>query len=305
MVPTISILVALVLGNDTAYTLLLFSIPCLTILLISPSQPSISHLSPSLLRTSSRLFERLRNLYRDWGLLWPLILLVFVVFSISMDGDIYRGFFFHPTSLFGFISSPFLISSSSRSDISNLDERDERDELDRTTPTEDGVAPFEARLVIFSTLIVLIVLAIMVSFQPSSDPKMGEHETVNNTAADRIRKKSLQYRIIAIRQLIGDLRTPQPRRDVENVTSNNISLTTRRLAPSVPTPFNLLLVPLDVACGFSQLINRVFSSQLERNQDGLGDLLYRIRFALAVFLVGPLCLPLFALDQTITILTRQ
>lgn len=270
-IPTAMTLCALLARSDTTYTFLLISIPCLVILLISPTPPSISFLAPSLLPTSTRLFDTLGHTLQGWTLIWPLILVFCVIFSWSMNGDIYRGFF-----VFSNDTGPMDI------------------------PREPGVAPFEARLTLFVTLIILSIMAIIVSCQSSVIEQVEHHPrdqiraSAYHNQGIRTKRHARQHWIVGIRGLTGDLETGPRSGDQEGGIRLGAGI--RMMRPSIPPPLNLLILPFDVVCLIIILGRRLTRHRLRRHGRH-GDSIYQLRFQLAVFIVGPLCFPLAVWEQ--------
>ena len=137
-------------SSSTSYNILCLSIPFLSILLSLPSPPSLPFLHADLLPLSTLLVSIIRRSLTSLGLILPLLVALFIVFSWSMNGDIYRGFF-------SILSTPTDLAPDS---------------------PEIGIAPYQARLAIFVAFVVLLILCIILgtarsSIPPASAPGVG------------------------------------------------------------------------------------------------------------------------------------
>ncbi|WWD08348.1 hypothetical protein V865_006460 [Kwoniella europaea PYCC6329] len=133
-----------------SYTLLLLSIPTTTFSLIFPIKPSLPLLFPSLLPLSILLKRIIYRSFKTAGLLMPLVLGLFVIFSWSMNGDIFRGFYQAVQSsiyIIETIAKPIPIEA--RASIAE--------------PVESGISPFSARLTIFVTLSLLFICSLLLT----------------------------------------------------------------------------------------------------------------------------------------------
>jgi hypothetical protein len=235
------------------FTFLTLSIPFLTISLIRPGPPSVPFLFPSLLRHSIRLWDVVIAGFTGWALIWPVIIALCVMFSVSLNGDIFRGFFVFPTT------------------------------LTSDTPIEEGVAPYETRLAIFGTILILVYLAICLSISNMTSRSAGHTQRLE----DREPESKTQARVemvLGMRWLLGDLgqesnsmedRAETPRMD--SVGSSH---------PPAPLPFNLLLIPLDLVLlvlGIASLLSR------EKDKGALGRIVGRIRYLVAILMIGVPC----------------
>jgi hypothetical protein len=235
------------------FTFLTLSIPFLTISLIRPEPPSIPFLFPSLLPHSIRLWDIIIAGFTGWALLWPVIIVLCVMFSISLNGDIFRGF--------------FVLSTTPTSD----------------PPVEEGVAPYGTRLAIFGTILILAYLAIFLSISNVAS-RSARHA---QRSEDRESESETQARvevILGARWLLGDL--GQESKSMEDGPE------TRRTDPGgwghppVPIPFNLLLVPLDIVLlvlGLTRLFSR------DKDEGSLGRIIGRIRYFVAILMIGIPC----------------
>lgn len=234
------------------YPTLLLSIPCLTISLIRPSPPSIAYLSPSLIPYSTRLFESLRRSVRGWALVIPLLLVLFGCFSLSMNGDLSRGFF-----VLAFTSSQ--------------------------PPAEPGVAPFEARVIICLTLVMLVYLALVLSLSSSGASPRERYRAGawEKEHGERIARLARQAWIRGSRWLAGDTSTQG---HGESRGSD---------PPALPIPLNLVLVPFDIAV----VCARLRASGSDNPSYSVDDTIGRARFVLASGLAGCLCWPMWLIER--------
>lgn len=243
-------------------TFLQFSIPCLTLSLLSPSPPSIPFLTPALLPQSIILWNRIKAGYKGWTLIWPLISVVCVVLSISLNGDIFRGLFVTPLGV--------------------VEE-----------PVEDGVSPYGTRVAIFGTLLLLLYLAIgqsisnMTRINPSPESRqMGEHESRDDWEWEYGAEIALQARaemILGMRWLVGDLAQMDQgwNQGIEGGRDRVYSGIGSKMPP-VPIPLNLILVPIDLLGLVVLLFTRGKEGSLRRN-------VHRIRHFLTIYIVGIPC----------------
>lgn len=257
-----SLLAVATLWTSYGITFLQFSIPCLTLSLLSPSPPSIPFLTPALLPQSIILWNRIKAGIKGWSLIWPLILVVCVVFSISLNGDIFRGFFV----------------------VTNLDSEG---------PVEDGVSPYGTRVAIFGTLLLLLYLAIgqsisnMTRIDRSPESRqMGEHRPRDGWEweyGSDIPSQARAEMILGMRWLVGDLAQmdqgyPQ---GIEGGRDRGYSGMGSR-TPPVPIPLNLILVPIDLL----GLVVIIFT----RGKEGaLCRKVHLIRNFLTIYIVGIPC----------------
>jgi hypothetical protein len=235
------------------FTFLTLSIPFLTISLTRPEPPSIPFLFPSLLPHSIRLWDIIIAGFTGWALLWPVIIVLSVLFSISLNGDIFRGF--------------FVLSTTSTS----------------VPPVEEGVAPYGTRVAIFGTIIILVYLGICLSISNMAN-RSARHA---QRSGDRESESEMQARvemILGTRWLLGDLgQEPEALEDGPE---------TRRTDPGgwgdppVPIPLSLLLVPLDIVLLVLDLAR--FLSR-EKDRGSLGRIIGRIRYLVAILMIGIPC----------------
>jgi hypothetical protein len=234
------------------FTFLTLSIPFLTISLVRPEPPSIPFLFPSLLPHSIRLWDIIIAGYTGGALLWPVIITLCVLFSISLNGDIFRGFFVIPMST----SDP---------------------------PVEEGVAPYGTRLAIFGTILILAYLAIFLSISNVAS-RSARHA---QRSEDRESESETQARvevILGARWLLGDL--GQESKSMEDGPETRRTDPGGRGHPPVPIPFNLLLVPLDLALlvlGLARSLSR------DKDEGSLGRIIHRMRHSVAILMIGIPC----------------
>lgn len=231
-------------------TFLALSIAPLTISFITPSPPSIPFLFSSLLPYSVKLWGIIRSGFRGWALIWPVILSTCVVFSISLNGDIFRGFFVIITTI--------------------------------AEPVEEGVAPYETRLAIFATLVILFYLAICLSISNMTNshdrPNLEPHRELE------VNTRSRAETVTGMIWLLGDLGHDYHWDEVdERILLPGVKHIT---PPPVPIPLNVLLVPLDLAVVALRLVDY---SSLKESQIDFGRTVYRVRHSVAVLLIGIPC----------------
>jgi hypothetical protein len=235
------------------FTFLTLSIPFLTISLIRPEPPSIPFLFPSLLPHSIRLWDVIIAGFTGWALIWPVIIVLCVLFGISLNGDIFRGF--------------FVLSTASASD----------------PPVEEGVAPYGTRLAIFGTILILACLGICLSISNMAN-RSARHAQRSEGRESESETQARVEIILGARWLLGDL--GQESKSMEDGPE------TRRTDPGgwghppVPIPFNLLLVPLDIVLlvlGSARFLSR------DKDQGSLGRIIGRIRYFVAILMIGIPC----------------
>jgi hypothetical protein len=234
------------------FTFLTLSIPFLTISLIRPEPPSIPFLFPSLLPHSIRLWDIIIAGFTGWALIWPVIIVLCVLFSISLNGDIFRGF--------------FVLSITATSD----------------PPVEEGVAPYGTRVAIFGTIIILVYLAICLSISNMASQSASRAQSENRESDSETQARVEMIR--GARWLLGDLgQEPEALEDGPE---------TRRVDPEgwdhppVPIPFNLLLLPLNIVLlilGVARYLSR------DKDQGSLGQIIGRIRYLGAILMIGIPC----------------
>ena len=234
------------------FTFLTFSIPFLTISLTRPGPPSIPFLFPSLLPHSIRLWEVIIAGFTGWTLIWPVIIVLCVMFSISLNGDIFRGF--------------FVLSTISDSD----------------PPVEGGVAPYGTRLAIFGTILILVCLAICLSISNMAN-RSARRAQSESTESDSETQARVEM-ILGTRWLLGDL--GQESNPMEDGSETSRVGSAGSIHPPVPLLFNLLLVPLDLVSLVLGLA-RFFS----RGKDiaSLGRIIHRMRHFVAILMIGIPC----------------
>jgi hypothetical protein len=278
LLPTVVALLTYPFSSCRPYTSTFqqLSIPFLTVSILLPTPASLPSLFPSLLPTSVRLFGIVKAGFSGWLLICPILLLFFGLLSFSLNGDIYRGFFVDP--------SPF----------SHVHLNVNTNHLDRSTtePAEDGVAPYETRVAIFGTIILLLYFAICLSIAGMARARHGERRLPSarggsidweNRHGAELARRSRAKLVIGIRWLMGDLGrdTIQDRagmRDAEigPTESDDVVLRPKpdSVSPPVPVPLNLLLLPLDMAIIVSRLAAWMVGGTTGDVIHRLGDMRY-------------------------------
>jgi hypothetical protein len=260
---------------------------------------SIPFLFPSLLPVSVRASQIIAAGFTGWNLVWPLVLLLFGIFSFSLNGDIYRGFFVeHSTSLIG-------------------PDTDTRRVGPGTEPTEDGVSPYGTRVAIFCTIILLLYFSICLSMSGMVRANRRDntdggttmshrpHDWESRHGTDTARRARTEL-VRGSRWLIGDLgmgtaQAPPP--DTEDGTENVESIesppsTSQQVAPPLPIPLNLLLLPLDMFIGPQLLVSRIKGRAVSRTASRVSGL----RYWVSVIVLG---MPCYAMGLLRVISTRR
>jgi len=208
------------------------------------------------------LWNRIKAGFKGWSLIWPLILVVCVVFSISLNGDVLRGFFV----------------------VTNLDSEG---------PVEDGVSPYGTRVAIFGTLLLLLYLAIgqsisnMTHINRSPESRqMEDHRPRDDWKCEygsEIASQARAEMILGVRWLLGDLAQMDQGSDqgIEGGRDRGYSGIGSKMPP-VPIPLNLILVPIDLLGLVVILFTRGKEGSLRRN-------VHRIRHFLTIYIVGIPC----------------
>ncbi len=269
------------LNPTTSYSLLTISIPTLTTLLVLPIPPSVPLLIHPLLPLSSLLLNMLLGSIRSAALLMPLVIALFLLFAWAMNGDIFRGFHLLPSA-----------------------------------PEEPRIAPFEARLWIFITAILLLVFSITMTISRAIVPiregwdedgarrwrgaiKEGdEWERVYGVTVARLARRRLGLAVQEmVRPVLSPIRNPRTsngdgvsggeearhqREDLDPKVTPHRSAKAR----AVLVPINVLCLPLDIALLALHLaqVLRVFSLD-HRTHYGL----FEVRDWIAVMVVGLPC----------------
>jgi len=256
LVPTA--LALFTLWTTSGFTFLAISIPCLTLSPLRADPPSMPFLFPSLLPHSVRLWDVVTAGFTGWALIWPIVIILCVVCSISLNGDIFRG---------------FLVTIPSIS-ISGSD-----------PPVEEGVAPYETRVAIFGTILILVYLAICLSISNITKRSARRSRHPANQESEACTQARVEM-ISGMRWILGDL--GQDHFQLEDRESNQSK--PPGLAgyspPPVPLPFNLILLPLDLFVVILNIIRRLRS---RKDRGTFGWTIYRIRYFVSILLVGIPC----------------
>jgi hypothetical protein len=209
-----------------SFIFLTLSIPCLTISILKPNAPSIPFLFPSLLPHSVNLRGIVNAGFNGWALIWPTVLVTFVLLSISLNGDVFRGLF---------VTSPTTMD----------------------TPIEKGVAPYGTRIAIFGTIVLLLCLAICLSVSNMiAFCRRTSSDTPRRTGRESGVETRARYELVfGIRWLLGDLGDHKGtnRRSPDGLCP-----------PPLPLPLNLMLIPLDTLLAMSNLV-RLSSQRMSRS----------------------------------------
>ena len=219
------------------------------LLLLLPLAPPTSYslLAISIPTLTTLLLSMLNRCLRSAALLMPLVLALFLLFAWSMNGDIFRGL-----SLSALPTSP--------------------------PPIEITIAPFEARLWIFITVVLLLVfsatLTVFRAIMPVREGwdddqarrwkgavKEGDEweKEYGVTVASLARRRYA----MAVRNLVGSLpspvRTAYGDEDTEGAgrqtrkPGSEVSTIRKGSGIAMVVPFNLLCLPLEIARGVARL----------------------------------------------------
>jgi len=235
------------------FTFLTLSISSLTISLIRPEPPSIPFLFPSLLPHSIRLWDIIVAGFTGWALLWPVIIVLCVMFSISLNGDIFRGF--------------LVLTTKTNSD----------------PPVEEGVAPYGTRLAIFGTILILVCLAICLSISNMAS-RSARHAQRSENRESESETQARVGLVLGARWLLGGL--GQESKSMEDGPETRRIDPGKCMHPPVPIPFNLLLLPLHLiilVLGLVRFLSR------EEDKGTLGRIAHQMRYFVAILMIGIPC----------------
>jgi len=235
------------------FTFLTLSIPFLTVSLIRPGPPSIPFLFPSILPNCIDLWDVVVAGFTGWAILWPLIIILCVILSISLNGDIFRGF--------------FVLTTISDSD----------------PLVEEGIAPYGTRVAIFGTILTLIYLAICLSISNMAS-RLARRTQRSEERQSESETQARVEMILGTRSLLGDL--GQESGSMEDEADTGRLDLVDSIYPPVPLPFNLLVVPLDIVLvilGLARFMSR------DENKGGAGRIIRRMRLFMAVLMIGIPC----------------
>ncbi|RSH85261.1 hypothetical protein EHS25_005068 [Saitozyma podzolica] len=324
--PTISSLLSLPCSRTTSFNSTVLSIPALTTLLVLPLSPSVPLVYPtgSLMPLSTLLLSTMNRSLRPLALLLPIVILLFIAFSWSMNGDIFRAFLVFPTistlsnisNMFPTPTPTFAPEHSQRSPLLPMPHI-----LAQSSPppSEYGVAPFQSRLSLFITLILLLLYALTLgiarSFTPSFPTSDGAHRWRGRSLEDDeweaeygpvlARRARRRFAEALRRYLVVEPESSIHATDslihaeiergateiengtdvvegVEGVEARRVRLPNRRERKSilVVPPFNVLCLPLDLLLTMSRALP---GRALPRTR----HVLFVAREGLAVGLMGP------------------
>ncbi|WWC98602.1 hypothetical protein V866_005495 [Kwoniella sp. B9012] len=287
--------------SQVPYTLLLLSIPTTTFSLVFPIKPSLPLLIPGLLPLSILLKRIIYRSFKTAGLLMPLVLGLFVIFSWSMNGDIFRGFYQAvQSSIYTIETIINPIPIEARASIPE--------------PVEDGISPFSARLTIFVTLSLLFICSLLLNASRAiMVPKErwdGEDKRRWQGAVKEGDDWEKEYRVQVAREArecfcegvkgymwegstlhevrVGhgpadgaeeDGAAIESGRTIERSSSRFQDLSPGAISPALPPPLNLITLPLDIL----SLIP-------------LGELSVKVdqaRYIIRLVIASLICLPLY------------
>ncbi|WVQ95517.1 hypothetical protein IAU59_002614 [Kwoniella sp. CBS 9459] len=314
-----------------SYPLINISIPPLTFLLVLPHPPSIPVLLKGLIPPSVLLQRVLNRSIRTAGLLMPLVLVLFVIFGWSMNGDVFRGFWQVPVysnfKRYDNDSDHFLFHDFHPHAYT-------RTVVDE--PIEEGISPFSARVSLFSTLSLLFLFsiiltaarAIMMSKDGWDDPNTGarrwkggvldgdhwEREyglVVGRQArgvwAEAVRRYAIldivdfdEFYGAKIRDIETPAEPPNEQRTIDPSEPSTISKPDIRSPPPHTPPStsiaNILPPPLNLlTLPFDVILGCIPA----RTAEGLAPQLSSLLLKLQILVAGILCLPLMLLGRTL------
>lgn len=210
------------------------AIPCCTLAVVLPSAPSVPFLLPHrLLPLSIMLAGILARGAKAAALLIPLAAGLWALFAYALNGDVWRA---------GSINSIASVGGGG--------------------PIEVGVAPFETRVALFVTLVLVLALSaalsILRAMAPSNDIHDGTWEAEYGPAIGFASRRALAAAVARYLPPSSDAAPP---------------------SPPLPVPLNVIVLPLDILAGFWRLA---------RHEPPFG--IRRARGWIALIIVGVPCL---------------
>lgn len=280
LVPTTVVPILAYLDSAWAFSLLTFSILPLTLLLILPHSPSLALLNPEYVPLSTLLVHVSSRGVKSAKYLVPLCVVVFVIFALALNGDMFRGFFAIPTAaaLRGSLSDASFVLRRSTEAV-RITAKPTYDDI----PIEPGLAPFETRLMLFITLLTLLLLSTAVTLvriltpahlPPDSHPISRQPDQWVTDYGPAIAGSARQRWAEAVRTDI--------------------------VRKEIVAPLNFFVeyvVPLDSVLFLLNLLPRRW---LSPRVDGWRARMQVWRDNVWVFIMGPLCFPLYLVDRLIS-----
>ncbi|WWC92249.1 uncharacterized protein L201_007203 [Kwoniella dendrophila CBS 6074] len=291
------------------YNLLLISMPIMTLSLVSPVSPSLTLLVQPLLPLSVLLRRILSRSIKTAGLLMPLVVCLVLLFSWSMNGDVFRGFYrLELQSILITASSAIL---KSKDDVVN----DGVNFRIKSELEEPGTSPFSARLTIFTTLSLLCILSLILTASrimlspkdkwDSSDERRWKGAIKEGDSMERsygliVGRETRQAFAEAVLKYVwaynlDDQGNTQPpysanRIDISNSygstddsqvsePSYQYEFPIQTISPILPPPFNLIILPLNI-------VRYTPSAKLSRQ-------IPQATYIISLVLSGALSLPLY------------
>ncbi|ORY26602.1 hypothetical protein BCR39DRAFT_540751 [Naematelia encephala] len=259
--------------RSLSLSLIYLSIPLLTLVLLLPTPPSLVFLSPtsSALPLSTLLLHIISRSLRTTGLLLPLLLILFGIFAWSMNGDIFRGFFtiINPSEPVG----PFTNSSELV-----------KEEINHSEPIEEHIAPFEARVWIFFTLVLLCLLCITLTTARAIAPTREHYDRDDERRWRGAVKEGddweKEYGVRVSR--LAKARWAVAAKDGLVPSLKDRGRWTSRTR--VPVPLNILVLPFDAV-----LFGWWCVSGTDADKGGVRKRIVDVREGLAVVILGPGC----------------
>lgn len=208
----------------------LISIPCSTLAVVLPSAPSLPLLFPArLLPLSILLAGILARGAKAAALLVPLATLLWGLYAYALNGDVWRA---GPEAI-------NMASQASSTVTSLLKRSGDASALGGSSPIEVGVAPFETRVALLVTLVLVILLSgglsILRAMAPSNELHDGTWEAEYGPSIGHASRRALAA---------GVARYLPPSSD--------------SIPPPVPLPIplNVLVLPFDAVAGALYLMRR-------------------------------------------------
>lgn len=286
LLPSLLIPLVMLVDPSSAFSLLAFSLLPLTLLLVLPTPPCLAFLRPEpLLPLSSLLLDILSRGIRSAGLILPLALLVFAVFSWSLNGDIFRGFFVRPS---------FLITPRDSTEGST------HTMADSPVNVEVGIAPYETRLWIFITLLTLLLLSACLTIvrlvtPPRDIAPMSRHTRGCRRTSDPHEMPPGGWTDMDPWTVTYGPTLALASRQRWAATSHCL-LDKRKSAP----PLNLLLSPLQLFLAAYHALPVSWRTERIRSSVATAE---RIEDGVWAITMGSMCFPLYLLDRLVGICT--
>ena len=240
-----------------AYSFLCLSIPPLTVLLVLPSAPSFTYVSPrQALPLATILYSALGRATASLTLMGPLVVVIFFLFALAMNGE---------TRLF---TMDGLTAALQHLWVTS----------EIMPETAARVAPYEARLAMFIALMVLLLLAIPLAISQSYPPLHPELSNRRRGSSPSDEKQSSAH--------VG---TDEWDRDhppyIVTLTRQHWTSTINYfLRPQPIIPLNIVVLPLDLIASLVMIRPVPLDKAIAIRRKIL-----RWKEVLVVLLMAPLC----------------